>query len=444
MTINMNKLNYSEVSNDIIKTLMAPGRLYYLTVGFLLIILLNGVGCWIYQIYTGMGASGLMHPVGWGIYITNFVFWVGIAHSGTLISAILFLLRVKWRTSIFRTAEAMTLFAVLTAGLFPLIHMGRTWNFYWLMPYPNQRLLWINFKSPLVWDVFAVSTYLTVSFLFLFLGMIPDNAVLRDRFKGWRHTFHKIFSFGWKGTNRQWLNYHSTYLFLAALVTPLVISVHSVVSWDFAMAIVPGWHSTIFAPYFVAGAIFSGCALVVNLLIPLRKIFHLEKYITEWHFDNMGKIILFTSLIVTYSYIVEPFIAWYSGNKFEKAAFFYRAFGDYTALFYLMIFCNSLFPLFLCFKKFRTHPVWLFVICIFINVGMWLERFMIIVTSLAHEYNPYSWGTYSPSWIEIGITAGSFAWFFLWFLLFIKMFPSIAIVEVREHLPFPVKEAKAI
>ncbi len=438
----MKELHFRAVAKDVMKTLAAPGKPYYIAMGILFIILLNGIGCWIYQIYTGMGASGLMHPVGWGVYITNFVFWVGIAHSGTLISAILYLLRVKWRTSIFRTAEAMTLFAVMTAGLFPLIHMGRTWNFYWLMPYPNQRLLWINFRSPLVWDVFAVSTYMTVSFLFLFLGMIPDNAVIRDRTKGWRKKFHSLFSFGWRGTDQQWLHYHSTYLFLAALVTPLVISVHSVVSWDFAMAIVPGWHSTIFPPYFVAGAIFSGCALVVNLLIPMRKAFHLEKYITEWHFDNMGKIILFTSLIVTYSYIIEPFIAWYSGSIFEKEAFIYRAFGNYSKLFWLMVFGNCIFPLLLWFKKFRTNLVWIFTICIFVNVGMWLERFIIIVTSLAHEYDPYSWGTYTPSWIEIGITTGAFAWFFLWFLLFIKVFPCVAIVEIKEHLPMPPREVK--
>ncbi len=438
----MNNLNFREVADDIGQTLFSPGKSYYITMGILFIILMNGIGCWIYQIYTGIGVSGLNHPVGWGVYITNFVFWVGIAHCGTLISAILYLIRVKWRTSIFRTAEAMTLFAVMTAGLFPLIHMGRVWNFYWMMPYPNQRLLWVNFRSPLVWDVFAVSTYITVSFLFLFLGMIPDNAVLRDRTKGLRHFFHKIFSFGWRGTNQQWLHFHSAYLFLAALVTPLVISVHSVVSWDFAMTIVPGWHSTIFAPYFVAGAIFSGCALVVMLLIPLRNFFHLEKYITEWHFDNLGKIILFTSLIITYSYIIEPFIAWYSGSIFEKGAFSYRTFGNYSTLFWLMVFGNCLFPLLLWFKKFRTHLGWIFTICIFVNVGMWLERFIIIVTSLAHEYDPYSWGTYTPSWVEIGITAGAFSWFFLWFLLFVKLFPSVAIVEIKEQLPIPLMEVQ--
>ena len=431
-------LSYRQVNRDLLKQVFsAPAKPWSILLACDLAVLAFGLYCWRYQLEAGLGVTGLNHPVSWGVYITNFVFWVGIAHSGTLISAVLFLFRAGWRTSIARSAEAMTIFAVMTAALFPIIHLGRAWNFYWLLPYPNQRQLWVNFQSPLVWDAFAISTYFAVSAMFWYIGLLPDLAAIRDRAGGLRRTLYGLLSLGWQGTNRQWLHYLSAYGFFAALATPLVVSVHSVVSWDFAMALVPGWHSTIFAPYFVAGAIFSGLAMVLTLLIPLRRIFGLEAYITPAHFDNLGKMIILTSLILSYAYVSEVFIAWYSGNPFERAIFWYRAFGDYSHLFWLMVCCNCLVPMLLWARSIRTHTLWLFGIALLINVGMWLERFVIIVSSLAHEFNPSAWGVYWPTWVEIGITAGSFAWFFLWFLLFIKFLPLVSLAEIKEHLPLP-------
>ncbi len=429
-------LSYLQVNHDLLKNLLtSPTRIWYALLGCDLLVLAFGIYCWGYQIHAGLGVTGLAHPVGWGVYITNFVFWVGIAHSGTLISAVLFLFRAGWRTPIARSAEAMTIFAVMTAGLFPIIHIGRAWNFYWLLPYPNQRQLWVNFQSPLVWDAFAISTYFAVSFMFWYIGLVPDLGAARDRTSGLRKKLYGLFSLGWQGTDRQWHHYLSAYGFLAALATPLVVSVHSVVSWDFAMSIVPGWHSTIFAPYFVAGAIFSGLAMVLTLLIPLRKIFGLEAYITDYHFDNLGKMIILTSLILSYSYASEFFIAWYSANPYERSIFWYRAVGDYAPLFWLMLSCNCAIPMLLCWKSIRTNTLWLFSIALLVNVGMWLERFVIIVSSLSHEFDPAAWGLYQPSWVEVGITVGSFAWFFLFFLLFIKFLPLVSLAEVKEHLP---------
>lgn len=392
-----------------------------------------GLAAWGYQIFYGMGAAGINHPVGWGVYITNFVFWVGIAHSGTLISAVLFLFRARFRSAFNRIAEAMTVIAVMTAGLYPLIHLGRVWKFYYLFPYPNQRLLWVNFRSPLVWDVFAVSTYLTISLIFFYVGMIPDFAAARQHFTGPRHWLYKTLSLGWEGTLNQWRHYNRLYMFLAAFATPLVVSVHSVVSWDFAMSIVPGWHSTIFAPYFVAGAIFSGTAMVMTLTIPMRKILNLKKYITVNHYEKLAKVLLVTALIVSFSYIVEILLAWYSGNIFEATVFKYRMVGHYKWLFWLMMFCNVVLPMTLFVKKLRRSIPYLFVFSLFVNVGMWLERFNIIVTSLAKEYNPYSWGTYTPSLVELGITIGSFGMFFLFFLIFSKVLPVLSISEIKEQ-----------
>lgn len=306
---------FEKIERDILSVLWKPSKLYFISLFITLSMLIIGAISWIYQIVTGMGVAGIRHPVGWGVYITNFVFWVGIAHSGTLISAVLFLLRAKFRNRFNRSAEAMTVFAVMTAGLFPLIHLGRVWKFFWLFPYPNQRHLWINFKSPLIWDVFAVSTYLTISVIFFYVGLIPDLAIARRFFKDKiRKFFYGLLSLGFRGTEKEWNNYNQLYLFLAAFATPLVVSVHSVVSWDFAMSILPGWHTTIFAPYFVAGAIFSGTAMVITLSVPMRKFLGLENYIREEHFDNIAKVLLFTSLIVTYSYIVEFSLAFYGEN----------------------------------------------------------------------------------------------------------------------------------
>ena len=436
-------LTYARVNEDIIKMLDKPTvkwlALFIPTLGFVGF----GLFCFIHQVYTGLGVAGYRHPVFWGVYITDFVFWVGIAHSGTLISAILFLFRANFRMSIYRIAEGMTVFAVLTAGLFPIIHLGRPWNFYWLFPYPNQRELWVNFKSPLLWDVFAVSTYLTVSSLFFFVGMIPDIAAIRDRVKEVpRKIAYSVLSLGWKGSNWEWLHYTRAYLFFAAFATPLVLSVHSVVSWDFAMSNLPGWHTTIFAPYFVAGAIFSGLGMVITLTVPIRKIFHLEDYITLDNYDGMAKLIILTSLIVGYAYGVEFFMAWYSGSPYEWGQFYYRATGQYAIFYWIMVVCNVIIPIPLWFKAVRRNIKVLFIISIFINIGMWFERFNIIVISLSEGFDPAAWGIYMPSWVEIGITVGSFAWFFMFFLIFIKTLPAVSIAEMKEILPVPNKGIK--
>jgi Ni/Fe-hydrogenase subunit HybB-like protein len=391
-----------------------------------------GGWCWAQQISRGLVVTGMHSPIVWGVYITDFVFWVGIAHSGTLISAILFLFRARFRTAVYRASEAMTVMAVMTAGIFPILHLGRPWLAYWVFPYPNERKLWINFKSPLIWDVFAISTYFTVSAVFLFVGMVPDLAVLRDRFKGLPSRFYGALALGWRNSDGEWRHYARGYLFFAALATPLVISVHSVVSWDFAMALVPGWHSTLFAPYFVAGAIFSGVAMVITLLIPLRRSLGLTELITPYHLDRLARLVLFTSLIVTYSYATEFLLVGTSGGLEERSTFLFRATGHYSPLFWLMVFGNCLNPLLLFWRRVRRSEMALLWVCLMVNVGMWLERFTIVVTSLSHERDPFTWGTYRPTLYEVGITVGSFGWFFFWMLLFVKIFPPVAIAELKE------------
>ena len=433
-------ITYGSITRDVANTIGTPGKGYFVLLGLTLVGLAIGGGALLYQVRYGLGVAGYTPPVGWGAYITTFVFWVGIAHSGTLISAILFLFRSAWRTAVYRTAEAMTVFAVMTAGLFPLIHVGRIWFAYWLFPYPSQRQLWVNFKSPLIWDVFAVSTYFTVSATFLVVGLVPDIAALRDKATGFRKKLYTITSLGWRGTDQQWRHYTKAYLYLAALATPLVLSVHSVVSWDFAMSIVPGWHATIFAPYFVAGAIYSGVAMVVTLLVPLRKVFHLEHLITVDHFENLSKLLLLTGMIVGYAYLVEYFVAWYSGNAFERESFWNRAFGEYWWATWTMLICNGILPFLLWFKGVRRSIPMLFTLSLFVNLGMWFERFVIIVVSLSHEFEPYAMGHYTPTWVEWAILVGSFCWFFMWFLLFAKNFPTVSITEVKEVFPMPRKK----
>jgi molybdopterin-containing oxidoreductase family membrane subunit len=431
----MTALTYAKIDNAILDTLRPPGKTYWKTVALLFAGILMGAGCWIYQILTGIGVGGQNNPVHWGTYLINFVFWVGIAHSGTLISAILHLFRAGWRNPIARAAETMTVFAVCTAGLFPFVHLGRVWMVFFMLPLPNQRFLWPNFMSPLIFDLVAISTYLTVSSLFWYTGMLPDLAIIRDRAQGVRKKIFRIISLGWTGEHEQWRHYARGYLFFAALATPLVISVHSVVSWDFALGIVPGWHTTIFAPYFVAGAIHSGLAMVVTLMIPLRKIFHLEEIITMRVLEQVAKTIVFTGLIVGFSYGTEVFIAWFSHNPVEVEAFRYRAFGDYALEYWIMVSCNSIIPLLFFFKKIRTHLRWLFIICLLVNVGMWYERFVIIVGSVAHDFLPYAWGLYRPSIIEYGILVGSFCLFFFLFVLFVKHLPSVSMTEMKEISP---------
>ncbi len=391
-----------------------------------------GAGLWLYQIYRGLGIAGYVHPIFWASYVVTFVFWVGIAHAGTLISAILYLFRARWRSAINRCAETITVIAVSIAGLFIFIHLGRLWKLYFIFPYPNQRGLWVNFKSPLVWDVFAISTYATISILFLFVGLIPDLAIARDRARGWRRALYAILACGWQGTSQQWKAHNRAVLHLSGLATPLVLSVHSVVSWDFAASIVPGWHATIFGPYFVAGAIFSGFAMVLIVLIPLRRIYGLEEYITDYHFENMSRFVLLTATIVGYAYAAEYFIAWYSAVEAEQTSFWLRAFGPYRISTWTMIMCNGVLPQLLWLKKLRTNVPFLFVLSVLITIGMWLERYVIIVTGLSREYDPAAWSVYTPSLVELGIVAGGFGFFVLVFLFFIKLFPVVAIAEVKE------------
>ena len=431
----MNAKDYSvQLEQDVLAAMKKPNSTYWIALGFSTFLTLIWAVCWAYQIKEGLYVTGINNPVGWGIYLTNFVFWVGIAHSGTLISAVLFLFRAKFRNAFNRTAEAMTIIAITVAGLFPIIHLGRAWKFYWLLPYPNQRLLWVNFKSPLVWDVFAVSTYFIVSLVFFYVGLVPDLAIVKRHMKGVKKRIYSILSFGWTGTLGQWLHYNRLYVFLAAFATPLVISVHSVVSWDFAMSVTPGWHTTIFAPYFVSGAIFSGTAMVLTLVIPMRKILNLEKYITVDKFEGIARVMLLTSLIVTYAYIVEYGIAIYSGNIFESSIFKYRAVGDYKIIYWIMIVCNSILPLTLFVKKLRRNLVFLFILSIFVNIGMWSERFNIIISSLSREFQPYAWGLYKPSFIEVGIFVGSFGMFFTLFLIFLKLLPVLSMSELKEEV----------
>ncbi len=394
------------------------------------------IGLLAYLFWEGTGIWGLNNPVGWGWAIVNFVFWVGIGHAGTLISAILFLLRQKWRTSINRFAEAMTIFAVICALVFPGIHVGRIWVIHWFFPVPNQMEMWPNFRSPLLWDFFAVATYFTVSLLFWFTGLIPDLATLRDRAtKKARKIIFGILSLGWRGGNRQWQHYEIAYLLLAGLSTPLVLSVHSVVSTDFATSLVPGWHTTIFPPYFVAGAIFSGFAMVMTLAIIARKIFGLEHFITVNHLEKMNKIMLLTGTMVGYAYSMEFFIAWYSSNDYESFAFVNRAFGPYAWAYWTMIFCNVVVPQFFWSKRIRTSVPAMLVISILINIGMWFERFVITVTSLSRDYLPSSWDYYSPTIFDVGIFIGSFGLFFTFFLLFLRFLPMISMAEVKGVLP---------
>ncbi len=390
----------------------------------------------LYLIGTGVGVWGNQNPVMWGFPIVNFVFWIGIGHAGTLISAILFLFRQKWRTAINRFAEAMTIFAVICAGMFPGIHLGRVWVSYWIFPIPNQMELWPQFRSPLLWDVFAVGTYFTVSLLFWYLGMIPDLATLRDRATTKvKAIAYGVFALGWRGSTRHWHRYERAYLLLAALATPLVLSVHSVVSFDFAVAQVPGWHTTIFPPYFVAGAIFSGFAMVMTLAVPARQLWGLRDFITMRHLENMNKIILVTGSMVGYAYVMELFTAWYSGAMYESFAAMNRAFGQYAWGYWIMVSCNVLVPQVFWFKKARTSIPIMFAVSLLVNLGMWFERFVIVVGSLAQDYLPSSWDYFIPTWVDLLTLLGSFGLFLMLFLLFCRYLPMIAIAEVKSVMP---------
>jgi len=403
---------------------------------FSLSLLLILKGSILYLIWEGTGIWGLNNPVGWGWAIVNFVFWVGIGHAGTLISAVLFIFRQKWRTAINRFAEAMTIFAVICALIFPGIHVGRVLVAYYMFPIPNQMAMWPNFRSPLLWDIFAVGTYFTVSLLFWYVGLIPDFATLRDRAKTKvKKIVYGVLSLGWRGSNRHWQNYELAYLMLAGLSTPLVLSVHSIVSTDFAISLLPGWHTTIFPPYFVAGAIFSGFAMVMTLAIPVRKIYGLESIITIGHLEKMAKIMLVTGSMVGYAYSMEFFIAWYSGNTYESFAFVNRAFGPYWWAYWIMISCNVIIPQLFWSRTLRTSIPVLFIASIFANIGMWFERFVIVISSLSRDYLPANWDYYTPTIWDISLFIGSFGMFFTLFLLFLRFVPMIAISEVKGILP---------
>ncbi len=427
------RLSLAEIEEMVARPLdTKPDKKFYIALSISGSALLFGAICLLFSFYYGVGLWGNNQPVGWGFPIVNFVFWVGIGHAGTLISAILFLLRQKWRNGIARFAEAMTIFAVICAALFPAIHVGRPWLGGYLFPYPNQHGLWINFNSPLIWDVFAVSTYFTVSLVFWYVGLIPDFATLRDRTTSKiKKIIYSVFSLGWRHSNRHWQHYEKAYVILAGFATPLVLSVHTIVSFDFAVSILPGWHSTIFPPYFVAGAIFSGFAMVVTVLVVVRKIFDLQNLITMDHLEKMNKVIIATSMMVGYSYGVEFFISWYSGAPVEQFIFINRAFGPYAWAYWVMVSCNVFIPQLFWFKKIRRSIPAMMVIVILVNVGMWFERFVIVVTSLHRDFLPSSWGMFIPTIYDAGILIGSFGLFFTLVILFTKALPVVSIAEIK-------------
>ena len=434
-------LDYAGVTDEVCGIWEAdkPPKIWFVVLGAAISLLMVLGGCVGHLLMDGVGVWGNNNPAYWGWPIVNFVFWVGIGHAGTLISAILFLFRQNWRTSINRAAEAMTIFAVVCAGLFPGVHIGRVWVFYWLFPIPTEHLaMWPNFRSPLLWDVFAVSTYATVSILFWYMGMVPDIATFRDRCTSKIGKFvYGLLSLGWTGSARAWHRYEIAYTILAALATPLVLSVHTIVSFDFAVSQVPGWHTTIFPPYFVAGAIFSGFAMVVTLLVPVRKLYGLENLITIRHLENMNKIIMATGMMVGTAYGIEFFIAWYSGVPYESYAFYNRAFGNYWWAYWIMVSCNVLIPQVFWIKWCRTTPWFMVIICVFVNIGMWFERFVITITSLCRDFVPSSWAYFHPTWIDILMLIGSFGLFFTLFTLFCRYLPVIAMAEVKGVMPRP-------
>ncbi|KAB2934750.1 MAG: hydrogenase [Leptonema illini] len=437
---------YKDVNNDVVKPVETfPSKLWW--GGFAIALgLLGLLGAEIaYLVSTGIGIIGINTPVSWGSFIITFVFWIGIGHAGTLISAILFVFRQQWRMAINRSAEAMTIFAVACAGIFPLIHVGRPWLvMIWFLPLPNERgTLWPNFRSPLLWDMFAISTYLITSLVFWYIGLIPDFASIRDRVKesNWwqktRKAVYSVLSFGWVGSTRAWSHYEATAMILAGLSMPLVFSVHTIVSFDFATSVIPGWHTTIFPPYFVAGAVFSGFGMVLTLLIVMREVFNFKEYITIKHLENMAKVVTLTGSMVGLAYGTEFFIAWYSGSMFEGFAFLNRAFGPYWWSYWIMVSCNVISPQLFWFKKLRTNPVFLWIVSIFVNIGMWFERYVIVVTSLHRDYLPSSWDLYIMTPHEFGILLGSFGLFFTLFLLYARFFPAIAMAEVKTIIKSP-------
>ncbi len=432
------ELTYADVNNDVLRSLLETGTRYYVALAIAVTItLVCFLYPWFYQLYYGLGAAGMNHPNVWGTYLASFIFWIGLSHSGTLLSCVLHLTESPWRKAMYRSAEAMTLFSLIVAATMVMVHVGRPWFLHWAIPYPNQMGMWPNFRSPLMFDVMAITTYLTGSTIFIYMGTIPDFAAVRDRTRGWRHRMYLLLSLGWRGSDREWHRLRLAYTFLAVLIIPLAVSVHSIVSWDFAMSVVPSLHQTIFAPYFVVGAIYSGTAGIVTVMFVLRKTMNFGQYITSLHFDNLGKLLLTLSLIWTYINLLEIFTGWFSGASTELEAMKYKMFGFYAPLYWEMLLFCAVAPLLLISKRFRTSFVPMLILSILINIGMYTERFLIVGTSMSKKYLPDAWGVYVPSLLEISIMVGSLALFVTLFMLFVKIFPSVSIYEVKETLPAP-------
>ena len=444
MAADTNNMKYTDIHDDVVRSIVVTGPKYYATLA-----IAGGITVlcfffpWFYQLNYGVGAAGMNHPGVWGTYLASFIFWIGLSHSGTLLSCVLHLTNSSWRKAMYRSAEAMTLFSLVVAATYVMVHVGRPWFIHWALPYPNQMEMWPNFRSPLMFDVMAIATYVTGSTIFIYMGSIPDFAAVRDRTEGWRNTMYTLLSLGWRGTDKEWHRLHWAYTFLAVLIIPLAVSVHSIVSWDFAMSIVPALHQTIFAPYFVVGAIYSGTAGIVTVMFLLRKYMGFEKYITKLHFDNLGKLLLVLSLIWTYINAVELFTGWYSGTSEEYEALSYKLFGYYALLYWEMILTCAVLPLLMISRRFRTSFVPMLVLSIAINIGMYTERFLIVATSLSRQYLPDAWGLYVPSMVEISIMVGSFALFTTLFLVFVKIFPSVSMYEVKETMASPKREPSA-
>ncbi len=438
MPAEANELQYADVNRDVLRSLVETGPQYYRTLFIAITVML---GCfffpWFYQLYFGIGAAGMNHPTVWGTYLASFIFWIGLSHSGTLLSCVLHITNSSWRKAMYRSAEAMTLFSLLVAATMVMVHLGRPWFIHWAAPYPNQMELWPNFRSPLLFDVMAITTYLTGSSIFIYMGSIPDFAAMRDKTEGWRHHMYVLLSLGWRGTDTQWHRLGWAYTFLAVLIIPLAVSVHSIVSWDFALSIVPGLHQTIFAPYFVVGAIYSGTAGIVTVMFMLRKYMNFEQYITEIHFDNLGKLLLVLSLIWSYINVIELFTGWYSGTSFEYEQLKYKLFGFYAPLYWEMVLFCAVAPLLLISARFRNSFVPMLILSIVINIGMYTERFLIVSTTMSRQYLPESWGVYTPSLVEISILVGSLAMFVTLFLIFVKIVPSVSIYEIKETMDEP-------
>ncbi len=434
------ELSYADVNDDVVRSLVVTGKNYYIALGLATFVTLT---CfffpWFYQLYYGIGAAGNNHPAVWGTYLASFIFWIGLSHSGTLLSCVLHITNSEWRKAMYRSAEAMTLFSLLVATTMVLVHLGRPWFIHWAAPYPNQMELWPNFRSPLLFDVMAITTYLTGSSIFIYMGSIPDFAAVRDRTTGWRHHLYVLLSLGWRGTDTEWHRLGWAYTFLAVLIIPLAVSVHSIVSWDFAMSLVPGLHQTIFAPYFVVGAIYSGTAGIVTVMYVLRKYMNFEHYITKVHFDNLGKLLIVLSLIWTYINVLELFTGWYSGTSTEYEQLKYKLFGFYAPLYWEMILFCAAVPLLMLSRRIRTSFFPMLLISIAVNIGMYTERFLIVATTQVRQYLPDRWGHYVPSLVEISILVGSLAMFTTLFLIFVKIFPSVSIYEIKETMETPKK-----